>query len=89
MVEKKDNVRLDVWLWSVRLFKTRTIARDYCKKGRVIIDGNACKPSKSIKGGERIKIKFVDGEKSISVKGIVHKRVSAKLSVDLYEIIDI
>jgi len=82
----REDVRLDVWLWSVRLFKTRTKARDYCKKGKVLVNGRVCKPSKSIKSGEKITIKIDDGEKTVAVKGLVRKRVSAKLSIDLFEI---
>lgn len=86
MDKDREDVRLDVWLWSVRLFKTRTKARDFCKKGRVIVNERVCKPSKSIKCGDRIKIKIDDEEKNVVVKGIIHKRVSAKLSIELFEI---
>ena len=50
--EIRMEARLDKWLWAARIFKTRTIAADACKKGRVMISGVQQKPSKMIKEGE-------------------------------------
>ncbi|MCF0186848.1 MAG: RNA-binding S4 domain-containing protein, partial [Bacteroidaceae bacterium] len=50
-------VRVDKWLWAVRVFKTRTIATDACKKGRVTINGVSVKPSRPLKVGEIIDVK--------------------------------
>ena len=46
----KDEVRIDKFMWATRIFKTRTIATAACKKGRVMLDGVAVKPSRMIKG---------------------------------------
>lgn len=87
MCEELDGVRIDKWLWSVRLFKTRSIAQAACKKGRVSIDGKICKPAKLVKIDNKIIVKTGDLEKQILVKGLIYKRVSAKIATELYEII--
>ena len=48
----KDEIRIDKWLWAVRLFKTRTLAAEACKKGKVIIENLPAKASRNIKIGE-------------------------------------
>lgn len=53
----KDEIRIDKWLWAVRLFKTRTLAAEACKKGKVIIENLPAKASRNIKIGEIIQIK--------------------------------
>ena len=52
----KSEVRVDKWLWAMRVFKTRTIATDACKKGRVSIGGTSVKPSRTIKVGDVIDV---------------------------------
>ncbi len=76
-------VRIDKWLWAVRLFKTRTLATEECKKGRVTIDGMAVKPSRVPKIGEVIKVRKSPVTYSYKVVDLIGKRVGAKL-VGLY-----
>ncbi len=76
-------VRIDKWLWAVRLFKTRTLATEECKKGRVTIDGMAVKPSRVPKIGEVIKVRKSPVAYSYKVVDLIGKRVGAKL-VGLY-----
>ena len=52
-----EEVRIDKWLWATRVFKTRTIAADACKKGRVMINNVTVKPSRMIKVGEVIQVR--------------------------------
>jgi ribosome-associated heat shock protein Hsp15 len=74
-----EPVRIDKWLWAVRLFKTRTLATEECKKGRITIDGIAVKPSRIPKPGEVIKVRKNPVTYSYKVIGITGKRVGAKL----------
>ncbi|MDR0421788.1 MAG: RNA-binding S4 domain-containing protein [Proteiniphilum sp.] len=52
-----DEVRIDKWLWAVRIFKTRTAASDACRKGRVMIGKVAVKPSRNIRAGEVVEVR--------------------------------
>lgn len=75
-------VRLDKWLWAVRIFKTRSIASEACKKGRVLVNGISSKPSKEIKIGDSITVRKLPVIYSYQVKQLVEKRLSAKLVSD-------
>ena len=74
-----EPVRIDKWLWAVRLFKTRTLATEECKKGRVTIDGVSVKPSRIPKIGEIIKVRKNPITYTYKVIGIPGSRVGAKL----------
>ena len=79
------SVRIDKYLWSVRLFKTRTIASDACKTGHVIVNDLVCKPSKNISGGEILHIKKGPIWRIYKVKDVLEKRVGAKLVSEYLE----
>ena len=72
-------VRIDKWLWATRVFKTRTIATDACKKGRVTIAGMNVKPSRQIKICEIVCVKKPPITYSFLVKDIAENRMGAKL----------
>lgn len=74
-----EEVRIDKWLWAVRIFKTRTIAADVCKKGRVMMDGVAVKPSRNIHRGDVIQVKKPPITLSFKVLDLTDKRMGAKL----------
>jgi ribosome-associated heat shock protein Hsp15 len=75
-----DKIRIDKWLWSVRLFKTRTQATDACDKNKVLIDGQPVKPSRFVKEGIKIEIKRGGGLiRKVEVLKLVEKRLGAKL----------
>jgi len=57
-METEHKVRIDKWLWMVRLFKTRTMATDACQAGKVKINEVNCKPSREVKKGEKIQIRI-------------------------------
>ena len=65
-----EEVRIDKWLWAVRIFKTRTAASEACKKGRVLIGGTAVKPSRNIRVGEVIKVRKPPVTYSYKVLGL-------------------
>ncbi|MFL0090120.1 RNA-binding S4 domain-containing protein [Tenacibaculum maritimum] len=76
-------MRIDKYLWCIRLFKTRSLATEACKKGHIKIDGNNLKPSKEIFGKELLSIRKNQINYKIKVLDIPPNRVGAKL-VDLY-----
>lgn len=80
-----EEVRIDKWLWSVRFYKTRNLAIDACKAGKVKIDGNSVKPSRIVKEGDIISLSQGPLNKTIRVKQLLHNRISAKLVPDFVE----
>lgn len=77
--------RIDKWLWAARIFKTRTIAAEACKKGRVNINGAQAKPSRMIKPGDIINVKKSPITYSFKVLQAIEKRVGAKLVPEIME----
>lgn len=80
-----DTARIDKWLWAARIFKTRSLAADACKNGRVTIGGGNVKPSHSIKAGEVISVRKPPVTYSFKVLSPIEKRVGAKLLPEVYE----
>jgi len=80
-----DSVRIDKWLWAVRLFKTRTQASDACKGGKVKIGGKNVKPSREVKEGDIIEIHLGILKKKIKIIKVAKNRVSPKFVPDLAE----
>jgi ribosome-associated heat shock protein Hsp15 len=78
----RDNVRIDKFLWAVRLFKTRSIAAEACKKGRVQINGIAVKSSRTVKEGDTIDVKTPPVTRTYRVLAVAEKRMGAKLVPD-------
>ena len=77
--------RLDKWLWAARIFKTRTIAADACKNGRVMIDGVKMKPSRMIKEGDVLQVRKPLVTYSFKVLKAIQNRVGAKLVPEVLE----
>jgi ribosome-associated heat shock protein Hsp15 len=82
---EKEKLRIDKYLWSIRLFKTRTLASDACKAGRVKLDGNNIKPSHEVKLGEVYQVSKGPDRKVIRVTGLLESRTDAKTAVGYYE----
>lgn len=80
--EAVEEVRIDKWLWAVRIFKTRTIAADACKKNRIAIGNTNIKPSKMIRVGDVIEVRRPPVTYSFEVLGLSDKRMGAKLVPD-------
>ena len=77
--------RLDKWLWAARIFKTRSIAADACKNGRITMNGVKQKPSKMIKEGEVIEVRKPPITYSFKVLKAIQNRVGAKLVPEVLE----
>lgn len=84
-MEKQAEVRIDKWMWATRLFKTRTIAAEACKKGRVSINDTPVKPSRMIKTGDIIQIRKTPVTYSFKVLALTEKRMGAKLVPEFLE----
>ena len=78
-------VRIDKWLWATRICKTRTIATDACKKGRVSIAGINVKPSRPLKVGEIVDVRKPPVTYSFRVKALAENRMGAKLVPEYLE----
>ena len=77
--------RLDKWLWAARIYKTRTLAADACKNGRVTINGSQAKPARTVKVGDEVGVKKSPITYTFKVKQAIEKRVGAKLLPDVLE----
>lgn len=81
----KSEVRIDKWLWAVRVFKTRTVASEACKKGRVMIGDAVAKPSRTIKVGDVVKVRKPPVTYSFKVLALTENRLGAKLVPEYME----
>lgn len=77
--------RIDQWLWAARLFKTRSLANQACRGGRVQVAGSAAKPAHPVRAGEVVSIKQPPILRRYLVKNLAVKRVSAVLARELVE----
>ena len=77
--------RIDKWLWAARIFKTRSIAADACKNGRVTIKGVNVKPSHTVKAGETVCVRKPPVTYSFKILKTIEQRVGAKLLPEIYE----
>lgn len=85
MATTANEARLDRWLWAARIYKTRTLAADACKNGRVTINGAQAKPSRVVKVGDEVGVKKSPITYTFRVKQAIEKRVGAKLLPDVLE----
>ena len=77
-----EPVRIDKWLWAIRIFKTRSLSTEACKKGQVTMDGNSVKPSRVLKVGDVVNVKRPPITRSYKVLALSEKRMGAKLVPD-------
>ena len=80
-----QKVRLDKWLWSVRIFKTRTISTKACKAGKIKIGEQNPKPSFLLQGDEIVQVRKEGFNLSFKVIKLINKRVGAPLAIECYE----
>ena len=82
MPKTEDNIRIDKWLWAVRLYKTRSLASKACQNNQISIGNVYVKPSHTLKIGDIVKVKRPPIVRSYEVLGLLAQRESAKVVVD-------
>lgn len=80
-----EQARIDKWLWAARIFKTRSLAADACKNGRVSINNVNVKPSHMVKVGETVSVRKPPITYSFKILQTIEQRVGAKLIPGIYE----
>jgi len=81
----EEGVRIDKWLWAVRVFKTRSQATIACRNGKIRVRELIVKPSHDVKSGEIIEVNIPPIKKMVRVLGLIENRVSAKLAENYIE----
>ena len=82
MNDNSRSVRIDIWLWAVRLFKTRSLAGSSCRGSKVRVNGELVKPSKMLRAGDMLDVQKDKSQITVEVLGVLKKRVSAKEAVN-------
>ncbi len=86
MSQNNDNeIRVDKWLWAARFYKTRGLASDAIKSGKIDLNGQRCKPSKSIRLNDQLRIRKSQFVHEITVTGLSKNRGSASIASGLYQ----
>ena len=80
-----SEARIDKWLWAARIFKTRTIAADACKNGRIAVNNVNVKPSRMVKEGDVISVRKPPVTYQFKILKTIEQRVGAKLLPEIYE----
>ena len=82
MNDNSGSVRIDIWLWAVRLFKTRSLAGAACRGSKVRVNGELVKPSKMLRAGDMLDIQKNKSQITVEVLNLLKKRVSAKEAIN-------
>ncbi len=84
MDAEKGTVRVDAWIWSVRLTKTRSMAGAACRAGHVRINGERAKPAQTVKAGDEVRLRHAGRERIVVVKRLVRKRVGPPVAAEAF-----
>ncbi|MGI8801521.1 MAG: RNA-binding S4 domain-containing protein [Solirubrobacteraceae bacterium] len=84
MTDVSERVRVDRWLWAARFVKSRSLATEAVKGGRVQVNGARVKPSKEIRAGDRVEIALAGERRTVVVRALAEKRGPAAAAVLLY-----
>ncbi|MHB1235036.1 MAG: RNA-binding S4 domain-containing protein [Microbacteriaceae bacterium] len=77
-------VRVDSWLWAVRLYKTRTLATTACRAGQVRVNGERVKAAQTVRIGDEVRVRDSGRERSLVVRKLIVKRTSAPMALESY-----
>ena len=81
----KEKLRIDKYLWSIRLFKTRSLASEACEKGKVKLNGGSVKPAKTVNVGDEYEVKTLEKKWRIKVVELLYSRVQYSEAIKYYE----
>jgi ribosome-associated heat shock protein Hsp15 len=81
---EEETVRVDVWIWSVRLLKTRSMATAACRGGHVRVNDQRVKPASVVRPGDEVRLRHGGHERIVTVRRIVRKRVGAAVAAECY-----
>ena len=84
MAEPATGIRLDIWLWAARFYKTRAVAKQAIETGKVEVGGDRAKPSRSVRIGDTVKIVRGDDIFTVEVTGLGDKRGAASVAQTMY-----
>lgn len=79
-----ESVRIDSWIWSVRLVKTRSLGATACRGGHVRVNGERVKPAYALRVGDEVRLRHAGRERIVVVKRLIRKRVGAPVAVQCY-----
>jgi ribosome-associated heat shock protein Hsp15 len=79
-----ESVRVDSWIWSVRLVKTRSVGATACRGGHVRVNGERVKPAYAVRVGDEVRLRHEGRERIVVVKRLIRKRVGAPVAVQCY-----
>ncbi|MEU6355595.1 RNA-binding S4 domain-containing protein [Streptomyces sp. NPDC047072] len=79
-----ETVRIDSWIWSVRLAKTRSLGATACRGGHVRVNGERVKPAYSVRVGDEVRVRQEGWERVVIVKRLIRKRVGAPVAAQCY-----
>ncbi|WP_247706301.1 RNA-binding S4 domain-containing protein [Streptomyces liliiviolaceus] len=79
-----ESVRVDSWIWSVRLVKTRSMGATACRGGHVRVNGERVKPAYSVRVGDEVRLRHADRERIVIVKRVIRKRVGPPVAAECY-----
>ncbi|MEJ5207322.1 RNA-binding S4 domain-containing protein [Denitratimonas sp. CY0512] len=85
MSAENPGVRLDLWLWAARFFKTRALAKEAITRSQVKIAGQTCKPSRTVREGDGLSIERAGETWDVTVLGLSDRRGPASVAQTLYE----
>jgi ribosome-associated heat shock protein Hsp15 len=84
MADAQEGARVDRWIWSVRLAKTRSTAAEACRAGHVKVNGRSVKPAQPVRVGDQVRIRRDGRERVVVVSRIITKRVGAAVAAECY-----
>ncbi len=79
-----ETVRIDSWIWAVRLVKTRSLGATACRGGHVRVNGERVKPAYAVRVGDEVRLRHAGRERIVVVKRLIRKRVGAPVAVQCY-----